>query len=257
MLPDFYRHPVAPFTAEILAEAGAHAAAESPRESCGLVRAGCYVPCKNRSDTPEVEFVIGQEEMAEAVLAGDLEGIIHSHPGGPWRPSQHDATAQIATGVPWAILVPGETGAELACHWGTQRPPVFDEAGHHVPRRFKHQIADCYSLMEDYFLQECGLRLPKVAREWGWWKKGQTLYLDHLQESGFEVISRDPSEYASIARPRDAFLMQLQSPATPNHAGVYLGNGICLDHMFRELSRTSAIQPRFNEITHWLRHKNL
>jgi len=257
MLPDFYRKPIAPFTADVLAAAGEHAAAEAPRESCGLVRAGVYVPCVNRSEHPTHEFVIGTEEMAAALIAGDLEGIVHSHPGGPWRPSQADALAQIATDVPWAIVIPGASGAELACHWGTKRPPVFDEHGHHVPRRFKHQIADCYSMMEDYFDQVCGIALPRVAREWGWWKKGQTLYLDHLHAAGFEIVSQDPTEYARIAQPHDAFLMQLQSPATPNHAGVYLGKGMCLDHMFRELSKVSAVQPRFNEITHWLRHKEL
>lgn len=251
--PDFWSQPAYPFTASVLKEAARHACVEAPNESCGLVRAGKYVPCQNVSDSPETEFVIAQSVVAEALVAGDLEGVIHSHPGGPWWPSKDDIETQIAMNVPWAILVPGETSAELACHWGGERPPVFDENGEHIPRKFNHYVADCCTLMEDFYLEALGVTLPKVPRDWNWWLNGESLYLDHLQESGFEVISTDPSTFAEIAQPNDAFLCAIKSK-TPNHAAAYLGAGKMLDHRFNQLSRVT-MAPRFMKFaTHWLRY---
>lgn len=253
--PDFFAHPQYPFTESVLADAGKHAAAEAPNESCGLVLAGKYVPCRNASAEPWHEFVIPKNVYRMAVVSGDLQGIIHSHPGGPWYPTKTDIESQIATGIPWAILVPGEDGAELACHWGGERPPVFDADGKHIPRKFRHYVADCFALMEDYYSEQ-GLSLPKVPRDWEWWKSGQTLYMDYLEASGFKVISTDPTEFARIARPGDAFLSAWRSPKTPNHAAAYLGKGEMLDHLPNRLSRVVAVQPYLRKVTHWLRHSD-
>lgn len=250
--PDFWAQPQAPFTEEVLEAAGRHAAAEAPNESCGLVRAGKYVACENVSEEPWHEFIIASGVVAEAMAAGDLEGVIHSHPGGPWYPTKADVEGQIATAVPWAILIPGEENAQLACHWGGERPPVFDANGNHVQRKFRHYVADCYSLMEDYY-REVGVDLPKVPRDWNWWKTQDDLYTDHLEVAGFDIVSKDPMEFASVARPQDAILFAIRSNGKPNHAAAYLGGGLMLDHVPRRLSRVINAQEHFKTATHLLR----
>lgn len=260
MHPEFFRQPCAPFTAQVLRDAGAWASKHREIEVCGLVRAGKFVPCENASANPRETFEISALIMAEAYLAGDLEGVVHSHPGGPWRPSAADMAGQIETAVPWAILVPGDAGSELACHWGLPRPPVF-KGEQHIQRAFLHGVSDCYSLMQDYFAETKGVVLSDFPREWEWWKTPETengLYLDNLEAEGFEVLSRSPHEYGGIAKAGDAYLMALDSNV-PNHAGAYLGNNLILEHLFTgrgDLSRIKPIASRQRRITHWLRLKD-
>jgi proteasome lid subunit RPN8/RPN11 len=254
--PEFFRQPVAPFTARVLRAASRHASKERPEEACGLVRAGRYVRCRNVSDAPQEAFEVPAKDMAKAYQAGDLEGVIHSHPGGPWWPSAADMAAQIETGVPWAIVVPGDDGAELACHWGAPRPPVFHD-GLHVPRAFLHGVSDCYSLVKDYYAEAHDLHMSEFPRDWEWWLRPETpggLYLDNLEAQGFEVVSTAPHEYAGLARPGDAYLMAIRSKV-PNHAGVYLGEGLLLEHMHGNLSHREPIARKLKHITHWLRPK--
>jgi len=252
----WFRKSDAVFTAEVLADAGAHAASEAPNEACGIVRAGRYVPCKNVSATPAETFEIAASTMGKAYKAGDLQGVIHSHPGGPWYPSEADMAGQMASGVPWAILVPGEESAALACHWGGARPKVFHD-GLHVPRVFLHGVSDCYSLVQDYYREAHGLALADFPRKWNWWREpqeGQGLYLDNLEAQGFEVVTTDPDSFKTVAQAGDAYLMCIRSKV-PNHAGIYLGDGLLLEHMHGALSHREPIERKLSHITHWLRPK--
>lgn len=254
--PEFYRQPGGVFSREVIAEASAHAVECAPYEACGLVRAGRYVPCKNIAAEPAVEFEISPVTMGKVFKAGDLEGVIHSHPDGPWWPSRADMAGQIESGVPWAILVPGEDTAEFACQWGAPRPPVFHD-GLHVPRAFLHGVSDCYSLCQDFYRERGLVDLPDFPRDWEWWVEPETeggLYLDNLEAQGFEVISTAPQDYPGLAKPGDAYLMSIRSKV-PNHAGIYLGDGLLLEHMHGNLSHREPIARKLKHITHWLRPK--
>jgi proteasome lid subunit RPN8/RPN11 len=246
---------VVPFTPEVLAAAAAHASAELPNEACGLVRAGRYVPCRNVHPCPGDAFEVDPDEAFAASAAGDLEGVVHSHPEGPWHPSADDMASQAAMGVPWAILVPGPEGAELACILGGPRPALFD-GDEHRQRAFLHGVSDCYEIARDWFREIHLFELPDIPREWMWWRNGQNLYLEGLEAAGFRVLSQDTSEYAGLARPGDCFLRRVDSPV-PNHGGVYLGGGLCLEQMPRSLSQRRPIGPALHVITHWLRHEAL
>lgn len=255
--PEFFRKPGGPFTAEVLASASAHACSEAPKEACGVVVNGEYIACENVAADPLNQFEISPSVFAPLIVDGTLQGVIHSHPEGPWWPSKHDMASQINTAVPWAILVPGEAGAQLACWWGGERPVVFTPEGLHVPRSFLHGVSDCYSMAQDYYREVHGLDLGHFPRAWEWWKDPDThgsLYLDNLEAQGFEVVSTDPGSFAALAQPGDAYLMQIRS-RVPNHAGVYLGGGLLLEHIQGNLSHREPIARKLKHITHWLRHK--
>ncbi len=225
-------------------------------ERCGLVRAGNFVPCENRAADPTAAFEIAPKDIAEAYAAGDLEGVIHSHPGGPWWPSKADMLGQIETDVPWAILVPGEDSAALACHWGGTRPPVF-QGDLHVPRAFLHGVSDCYTLIRDFYAEVYGEILDEMPRDWEWWTEKDLktgMYLDNLHGQRFEILSTAPETYAAIAQPGDVYLMAVRS-RVPNHGGIYLGDGLLLEHMQGNLSHREPIARKLKHITHWLRFK--
>lgn len=254
---DWFRRAGGPFTRSVLLKAGMHACAAVPNESCGLVISGKYVPCENVAQDPAEHFEISSARVAQAYAAGELQAIVHSHPGGPWYPSYQDMVGQIETGVPWAIVVPGEDQAQLACWWGGDRPPVMDENGHHIPREFLHGVSDCYSIIRDYYRSAMGIQLDEVPREFESWKDETPLgglYLDNFERCGFQIISSDPESYEKLMQPGDLYLMRIRSKE-PNHGGVYMGDQMALEHLQGRLSHREPIQRKMKHITHILRYR--
>ena len=92
----------------IIAAIQAHAAAEYPKESCGLLlalgRAQKYFPCKNIATEPNEEFRLDPEDYAAAEDLGEVIGIVHSHPDATSRPSPHDLAMCESMALPWHIL---------------------------------------------------------------------------------------------------------------------------------------------------------
>lgn len=62
----------------------AHAAAEYPRECCGVVaqksRVERYFPCRNLAAEPTEHFHLSPEDYAAAEDWGTVVAIVHSHP---------------------------------------------------------------------------------------------------------------------------------------------------------------------------------
>ncbi|VTR60927.1 NlpC/P60 family [Serratia fonticola] len=102
--------------------------------------------------------------------------------------------------------------------------------------------ADCWSLIRDYYRQEHGIALNDYSVEHEWWIDGKTrLYDDHWYEEGFR-------EYQGPMRVGDMIMMQVSAPVT-NHAGVYLGDGMMLHHLFGQLSQRYPYSGYFQERT--------
>lgn len=91
----------------MIPEAVAHAMREYPRESCGLVvmvgDEARYIECQNIAEDDD-HFIIDPEDFILADAAGEIVGVVHSHPDAPALPSEYDIQAQKATGVPWHII---------------------------------------------------------------------------------------------------------------------------------------------------------
>ena len=84
----------------------------------------------------------------------------------------------------------------------------------------------------------------------GWWNNGENLYLDNFKSAGFEEV-RDGS-----LKVGDGILMQIRSPV-PNHAAVYIGNGMILQHLHRRLSSRDLYDGYFQEVAvKVLRHRD-
>ncbi|SES12696.1 Proteasome lid subunit RPN8/RPN11, contains Jab1/MPN metalloenzyme (JAMM) motif [Vreelandella subterranea] len=229
----------------------AEAIAAYPNEAVWLITPGECRRVKNVSTEPTLTFRVGKRAMASAMQRG-LLAIAHSHPDFPACPSAADMRGQISSGVPWGIVsTDGETAAE-PIWWGEgiERPPL-------IGRGFRHGIADCYSLIRDYYLLELGIDLPEFPRDWEWWHKGEDLYRDGFKKAGFRVIE------ASEAKAGDVWLAQLRSKV-PSHGGVLLDGGLGLHHPSTtnavDASRISRREPLArwqHHITHWLRHEAL
>ena len=83
-------------------EAVRHAEKEYPKESAGVIVNNSYFPCRNIADDPENNFVISPIDYGRAMMSGEIEAIVHSHPQGT-PPSDHDQKACSQTKMPWHI----------------------------------------------------------------------------------------------------------------------------------------------------------
>jgi proteasome lid subunit RPN8/RPN11 len=204
----------------------AHAQAECPRETCGvlIIERGVesLVICRNVSDYDD-QFVIDPIDYLSASKRGDVVAIVHSHCFVSPAPSQADRVACESSRVPWHIVsVPNG-------HWHT-----FEPNGYVAPlvgREWAHGSLDCYGLVRDYYKQTLGVLLPDFHRSREWWDKGENLYcLDNIISAGFtELVGLED------VREHDVLLMQVHSKVI-NHAGVYLGDDRFLHHLNQRLS---------------------
>lgn len=237
MIPDF---------AALMPAIRAHAAAAAPREACGvLIVAGgelAWRPCRNAAVTPLQHFVIDAAELAAAEDDGELVAIVHSHVGRPPAPSQADRAGCEASGLPWLIVNhPLGTHALVGpCGW---RAPL-------VGREFCYGVHDCYAIVRDHYLEACGITLADYPRDWQWWLQGGDLYRDNFAAEGFVAV-------CDGLRPHDLLLMQVASPV-PNHAAVYLGDGLILHHVQGRLSSRDVYGGYWRKHTVLqLRHRTL
>ena len=253
------------FDRTIIEAAKAHAMRDFPRESVGLVVSDQYLPQENISQNATKTF----ELPADAWLKhGPVQGVLHSHPStadkaGNDYPSAADMESQMATAVPWGIIVCDAERATDPVWFGDQvpHPPLTGQ-----DRYFRHGITDCYALIRAYYQQVQGITIPDFARDWEWWnqqKQGsaehQNLYVEGFSVAGFRHIPTHE------VRPGDVFLAAIRSKV-PCHGGIYLGcsGDMILHHLCSgkavDRSRLAVEEPGvryLKYVTHWLRHKDM
>lgn len=219
------------FGPDVIRALRAHACAEYPQESCGLVINGTYQPMANVAEDPFEDFCMERG----ALLRPGVEAVVHSHPGGPDWPSHADMVHQIASDLAWGVVCVcldedrREPVAREPFWWGDQvpRPPLLG-------REFRHGVTDCYALCRDWWLLETGELLPDFARPDRWWESGADLIADHLAEAGFEPVPLD--------RVRRGDGLIFGRPGRPaEHLAVSLGGGLMLHHPMGGLSRREPV----------------
>lgn len=230
----------------LLAAIGKHAQSQYPRECCGLVVVikgrKRYLPCINAAVGTD-HFVLPAEEYAAAEDQGEIVAIVHSHPDVPAEPSQADLVACEASGLPWHIVrVDLVDGAALAGDLVTIEPTGYQAPL--VGRQFSHGVLDCYQLIVDWYARERGIELKQFARADNWWNDGKSdLYTEGFPQAGFVKL---PSEVP--LEEGDVILMQVRSRnGVPNHAAIYLGDGLILHHLHGRLSSRDIWGGYFKE----------
>ncbi|HCS4138896.1 TPA: phage tail protein, partial [Salmonella enterica] len=193
-----------------------HAKRCTPAESCGYVVKTAfetvYLPCENISAEPGMYFRMSPEDYIRASFLGEVVALVHSHPGDGGQPylSTVDRTLQIQSGLDWWLV-------------SDERIHKFRCVPHLTGRQFEHGVTDCYTLFRDAY-HLAGIDMPDFDREDDWWSQGKSLYLDHLEATGFYRV--DPED----AQPGDVLICCFGSPM-PNHAAIYCGNGELLHHI--------------------------
>lgn len=219
------------FTADVRAAAVAHAQEVFPEEAAGIVEGGAYVRLANLS--PDNQNAVGLSD-ADLIRVGGAEVFFHSHPNGVGAPSEADMTYQLQLGIPFVIAALPSLDVFA---FGDQLPrqPL-------VGRGFRHGVHDCYALIRDWWTEKRGIEHPEFPREWEWWNKGKSHYLDNFRRWGFREIARDQAFEEG-----DIVLFQFHYKV-PMHAAVVLDRHLLMHHAagFKpvDASRLSAAVPR-------------
>lgn len=231
-----------------------HVESEYPKEACGLIVVvrgkERYLPCANVADDPTKDFVMHHEDQARAEDIGDVIAVVHSHPEGTAQMSQADRVQCSNGDRPWIIVSArkDDTGKVESGEMRQYEPEHY--VAPLVGREFVHGVLDCYALVRDYYAQELCIVLPEFERHDNWWNKGQDLYMDHFAEAGCVPIKGD-------IKVGDIIIMQVRAPKA-NHAGVYIGDGLMLHHMYNRLSTREVYGGYYQEITRLIvRHKDM
>jgi len=217
-----------------------HAGKEYPKEACGLIVDGDYLPRVNRAKDPETEFFITPQAILAAKKHGEILAVLHSHPGGPTHPTASDMRGQMDCALPWGLVTTDGDQVSDVIWFGDQVPiPPL------IGRDFRHGVTDCYSLIRDWYRLERGITLKDYPRDNSWWEEGQDLYRQNFRETGFQEIPEHE------ARPGDVFLAQVRS-AVPNHGGILLEGGLILHHLTGRLSAREPLGPWRRFVMTWL-----
>lgn len=229
----------------VLLDIKEHAANAFPMECCGVViiekGKQVYVPCLNLATNPTDQFLLNPEDWVAAEDRGEPILIVHSHPGISPQPSQFDLIGCEKSGLPW-LIVNHPAGTTYQ----------FEPTGYRLPlinRKYMYGVSDCYTILADYYKEELGIELKECYRPNEWWINGQNLYLDNASEWGFVQVD-EPQKH-------DVLLMQVGSPV-PNHAAIWLGDGLILHHQLNRLSSKDVYGGWLKKITtHVFRHRSL
>ena len=234
---------------DLIPDVRKHAEQEAPRECCGLavvVKGRLrYWPCQNIT-TEKEQFEIAPEDFAAAEEAGEIVGVCHSHVFVSPEPSEADKVMCERTGLPWLIV-----NHPVGTHTITKPEGYVAPL---VGRQYTHGVLDCYQIVVDYYKREHNIELPYFHRTDSWWQKGGNLYMEGFGKAGFVLVGDGTHE---DIRPNDVLLMQIASPV-PNHAAIYLGDNLILQHVAGRLSSRDVYGGYWRKhTTHVIRHRSL
>jgi len=228
------------------------ARARYPEEACGVIVANQYVPCPNIAANPKETFKI---DPALFPLDGSWQAVVHSHPdpNKGLEPSIEDMQAQLSTGLPWGLVAVWADAISDVMFWGDDipTPDLIGRPFRSGPTGTDGK-GDCYAIIRDFYKLEKNIRLREFPRDDAWWathdkSKQGDMYRENFKSAGFIEISESELQYGDI------LLIAIRSEK-PNHAGIYLGNGLMLHHLQHRLSRREPANPYKKMITHYLRY---
>lgn len=208
---------------------------------------GEYFPVDNIHPDPKNYFEV--RESTVRMYMPECVAFVHSHPDQlKLMISSGDMTSQLMFNKTFGVANVTEGYCRDLVYWGPDVPipPLEGREFRHGPSG-SDMKGDCFSLIKDFYELEEHVILPEFPRDWEWWLE-KDLYRDGFPKARFRRIEANEVERG------DVFLSQIRSPV-PNHGGIYMGDGVVLQHYVDRLSCKTALGPWIKYVTHWLRYE--
>lgn len=208
-----------------------------PNEACGVIvkqgkRKYLSVHCRNDHYDPKSNFTVNPQDYVKATELGEVVGVWHTHTHGSSHPTQTDRISCNLHKMPWYILGVSKEDDQFTFDKPYLLTPESVSYGL-LERPYIWGIFDCFSLVRDYYKQEFDIEIMTPPEypfcEPDWYRHGGDYYREYYKEAGFvRLIDEDPEI-------GDVFVMQICSDV-PNHAAIYVGDGLMLHHAEDRLS---------------------
>ena len=204
-----------------------HAKEQFPRESCGAIIQGDYVPFANVSDKPENSFEIKDEQWFEQYIGGNIDCIVHSHNDFNTA-SVLDQQQQRELDLPSLIINLRNRSLMDCIVFGEETPAPLEG------RPFFYGAFDCISLVSDYLVSVGRKALPNPPHEWEFWAKGERVFEEIIESDKSLNLKEVPTKDFMDG---DILLYNMFGTSHINHiGGVTGGNGEVLHHFYRNIS---------------------
>jgi len=204
-----------------------------PLEACGLIVASGnksrLIECRNISAYPQHQFLIDPKSYAEAVEAGEIVAVWHSHIDIPNTPTEADKQDCEMHQMPWFITSVCKTEDGFV----TSEPYKLEPSGYEAPyegRPYVFGVFDCWAVIRDYYRREFEIELEDFNRVEFFWLKGIDVIGKNWENAGFKLVTDDSYQVG------DLFLIQ-NSASIINHVAMYVGNDQILHHCHNRLSK--------------------
>ena len=200
----------------------------SPNEACGLFAIvegkEKFWPCKNLAEGKHQFFIIDPDDWASCEDAGEILGVVHSHPVGASTPSDADKASCEHLGFPYYIYSVKHKSWNKLEPSGWKTPSL-------IGRKWIWGKHDCWSVISDWYYETKNIKLIE-------WKRPKTIK-EHAQKPEFEkalpILGFKKYSSTSKLETGDVLLFEGRKNSY-NHAALYLGDMIILHHSINKLS---------------------
>lgn len=214
-----------PFPPDVIEAFRQHAVEAFPQECVGVITASGYERLVNRHPDPTRFFDAG-EEVDVRIAGGEILALCHSHnlDTGLDHPSVEDQRGQIASGIPWGLCIVQHGLADEPFFWGAgiaDGVPLMPRDWRWGPTGTDGR-GDCFSLIQDWYREHQGLRLPDQARDGNWERENPGQYEQGWRDLHFTpIVERD-------LQVGDLILVSVRFGGRANHGMIYLGGDTVL-----------------------------
>lgn len=237
---------------EIIVE---HATREYPKECCGLLvstsKKVTAIPCINRSETPEKNFVIRADDIKDFPLS-KIKGFYHSHKDYPDFTIADVAFSEKLNKDSFIYICDSKQFKHYIPH-GAKIP--------YVGRQFFPGVLDCLTLVQDYFHYELNIKLPNLTHDYrdmtSVWQTADIIESQKKDSTLIQFLRQNSFTEVKDLKKFDVIVLSLKTIPYPIHTAIYLGENKVLHHL-KEFSEIEPYREVYKRFTFGIfRHKEL
>lgn len=120
----------------------------------------------------------------------------------------------------------------------------------YIGREFSIGKNDCFTIIKEYYKKELNININDYYRNSLWYEQEPDIYEKNFSKEGFLIVD--------VLQKHDVILFKFGNAIHANHAAIYIGNDLMLNHCRDKFSTIEAYDKIHNRYaSQYLRHKSL